>query len=176
MTYAKIDFSATSDDIKTFVSLPDSGVLRRFTSDLAPPGASDPAGGGGANLEPLLEVRLIDRAARRLVCSPPPQASARPSSLLRLPRCRRPAAPSRTWSLHLTFPAAPPVRPPLLPLDALASRAEANQPPARCRPADLMPRSCTPSRSPRRVESRQPALVLLGRGHERRAGRRLLEL
>lgn len=39
MTYAKIDFSATSDDIKTFVSLPDSGVLRRFTSDLAPPGA-----------------------------------------------------------------------------------------------------------------------------------------
>jgi hypothetical protein len=42
MTHSKIDFSATSDNIKTFVSLPDSGVLRRFTSDLAPPGASSP--------------------------------------------------------------------------------------------------------------------------------------
>lgn len=42
MTHSKIDFSATSDNIKTFVSLPDSGVLRRFTSDLAPPGSSSP--------------------------------------------------------------------------------------------------------------------------------------
>jgi len=96
MTYAKIDFSATSDDIKTFVSLPDSGVLRRFTSDLAPPGASGfivpaacaplapsrKAGGGGPDARPssrILETRLTDRAARGacLVCSLPPPPPCR---------------------------------------------------------------------------------------------------